>query len=117
MRRRAWLLNGERERERERENGVIFDFRCQEEVGVLKRKLDKYKSREWMASSDEVLLEEIKTYKVRIDFSLSLSLSLSHHTPILMQLHFSSHITHTHTILGQAELSMLFHSKEGHRPH
>ena len=71
----------ERERERESESGVIFDFRCQEEVGVLKRKLDKYKSREWMASSDEVLLEEIKTYKVRID---SLSLSLSHHTPIFM---------------------------------
>ena len=51
-------------------DGVIYlmfdyDCRCQEEVGVLKRKLDKYKSREWMASSDEVLLEEIKTYKVR----------------------------------------------------
>ena len=58
------MRGGERERERERER-LMFDYRCQEEVGVLKRKLDKYKSREWMASSDEVLLEEIKTYKVR----------------------------------------------------
>ena len=39
--------------------------RSQEEVSSLKRKLEKYKSREWAATSDEVLLEEIKTYKVR----------------------------------------------------
>ena len=31
----------------------------------LKKKLEKYKSREWMAAGDEVLLEEIKMYKVR----------------------------------------------------
>ena len=40
--------------------------RSVEEVAGLKRKLEKYKSREWMASGDEVLLEEIKMYKVRI---------------------------------------------------
>ena len=35
-----------------------------EEVASLKRKLEKYKSREWMTVGDEVLLEEIKIYKV-----------------------------------------------------
>jgi len=44
---------------------VMHPFRSQEEVSSLKRKLEKYKSREWAATSDEVLLEEIKTYKVR----------------------------------------------------
>ena len=39
--------------------------RAQEEVTNLKRKVEKYKSREWASSSDEVLLEEIRTYKVR----------------------------------------------------
>ena len=48
----------------------IIDFllpscRAQEEVSSLKRKLEKYKTREWAASGDEVLLEEIKTYKVK----------------------------------------------------
>ncbi len=38
--------------------------RSVEEVASLKRKLEKYKSREWMAAGDEVLLEEIKMYKV-----------------------------------------------------
>jgi hypothetical protein len=38
-----------------------------EELAVTKKKLDKYKSREWMAAGDEVLLEEIKVYKVRKD--------------------------------------------------
>ena len=42
----------------------VVGFRVQEEIGGLKKKLEKYKSREWMNSSDEVLLEEIKTYKV-----------------------------------------------------
>lgn len=32
---------------------------------ALKKKLEKYKSREWMTAGDEVLLEEIKVYKVR----------------------------------------------------
>ena len=48
----------------------LFDLVCVccrtvEEVGGLKRRLERYKSREWASCSDEVLLEEIKTYKVR----------------------------------------------------
>ena len=35
-------------------------------MNSLRRKLEKYKSREWMAAGDEVLLEEIKMYRVRI---------------------------------------------------
>jgi E3 ubiquitin-protein ligase BRE1 len=74
----------EREREKEKERGqIICICRCQEEVSVLKRKLDKYKSREWMASSDEVLLEEIKTYKVRTLF-LSPPFPLSSHNKIII---------------------------------
>lgn len=46
--------------------------RSQEEVASLKRKLDKYKSREWASSSDEVLLEEIRTYKVEFHTGLLL---------------------------------------------
>ncbi len=38
--------------------------RSQEEVSALRRKLERHKSREWASSSDEILLEEIKTYKV-----------------------------------------------------
>ena len=34
------------------------------QVSTLKGKLKRCKSREWAATSDEVLLEEIKTYKV-----------------------------------------------------
>ena len=34
-------------------------------MNSLRRKLEKYKSREWMAAGDEVLLEEIKMYRVR----------------------------------------------------
>lgn len=30
----------------------------------MKRKLEKYRQREWATMSDEVLLEEIKTYRV-----------------------------------------------------
>ena len=43
--------------------------RSQEEVASLKRKLEKYKSRDWASSSDEVLLEEIRTYKVELPTS------------------------------------------------
>lgn len=50
--------------------------RSQEEVSTLKRKLEKYKSREWAATSDEVLLEEIKTYKVSWVLALILFLDL-----------------------------------------
>lgn len=42
-----------------------------EEIASLKRKLDKYKSREWMAAGDEVLLEEIKMYKVGINLEFA----------------------------------------------
>ena len=38
--------------------------RAQEEIAGLKRRLEKYKHREWASMGDEVLLEEIKTYKV-----------------------------------------------------
>ncbi len=46
-------------------DGRWSNCRSLEEVAGLKRKLEKYKSREWMAAGDEVLLEEIKMYKVR----------------------------------------------------
>ncbi len=46
---------------------VTLYYRSVEEVGALKRKLEKHKSREWMTAGDEVLLEEIKMYKVRMD--------------------------------------------------
>ena len=42
----------------------LLYHRSMEEVGALKRKLEKYKSREWMTAGDEVLLEEIRMYKV-----------------------------------------------------
>lgn len=67
-----------------------------EEVAGLKRKLEKYKSREWMAAGDEVLLEEIKMYKVRM----------------LLQLVGQEFITSLY--VGQVELSMLQCSKERH---
>ena len=40
--------------------------RAQEDVSSLKRKLERYKSREWASASDEVLVEEIRTYKVTL---------------------------------------------------
>jgi len=40
--------------------------RAVEEVSTLKKRIDKYKNRESAGIADEVLLEEIKTYKVRI---------------------------------------------------
>ena len=44
---------------------ILFAMhRSMEEIIALKRKLEKYKSKEWMAAGDEVLLEEIKMYKV-----------------------------------------------------
>ena len=39
--------------------------RAQEEVSILRRKVDKYKNREQSTMGDEVLLEEIRMYKVR----------------------------------------------------
>lgn len=39
--------------------------RAQEEVSVLRKKVDKYKNREQSTMGDEVLLEEIRMYKVR----------------------------------------------------
>lgn len=42
----------------------VYLYRAQEEVASCKRKLERYKSREWASASDEVLLEEIRTYKV-----------------------------------------------------
>ena len=33
----------------------------------MKRKLERYKSKEWASASDEVLLEEIRTYKVHVE--------------------------------------------------
>ena len=40
--------------------------RSQEEVVSLKRKLEKFKSKDASALGDEILLEEIKMYKVRM---------------------------------------------------
>ena len=39
--------------------------RAQEEVAILRKKVDKYKNREQSTMGDEVLLEEIRMYKVR----------------------------------------------------
>lgn len=50
---------------------IIYVCRSVEEIASLKRKLDKYKSREWMAAGDEVLLEEIKMYKVGINLEFA----------------------------------------------
>ena len=50
-------------------------YRSVEEVAALKRKLDKYKSREWMTAGDEVLLEEIKMYKVGSIWECGVALS------------------------------------------
>ena len=52
--------------------------RSVEEVAGLKRKLEKYKSREWMAAGDEVLLEEIKTYRVGGHYIECTPIILSH---------------------------------------
>jgi E3 ubiquitin-protein ligase BRE1 len=41
--------------------------RIQEEVANVKRRLEKYRQREWTTSSDEVLLEEIKTYRTKLN--------------------------------------------------
>ena len=40
--------------------------RAMEEASTVKKRIDKYKNRESASIADEVLLEEIKTYKVRI---------------------------------------------------
>ena len=48
----------------EKESSLVR--RGQEEATGLKRKLERYKNREWGTSSDEVLLEEIKTYQVSL---------------------------------------------------
>jgi E3 ubiquitin-protein ligase BRE1 len=56
-----------RQRQEERERAAQQLRRSQEEVASLKRKLEKYKSRDWASSSDEVLLEEIRTYKVKLN--------------------------------------------------
>ena len=58
-------------------------IRCQEEMAGLRRKLERYKTREWASAGDEVLLEEIKTYKV------SFIARLHHH-------HHHHHLHHYH---------------------
>ncbi|KAL5473016.1 hypothetical protein EMCRGX_G027456 [Ephydatia muelleri] len=49
----------------EKESSLVR--RGQEEITALKRKLERYKNREWGTSSDEVLLEEIKTYQAKLN--------------------------------------------------
>ncbi len=44
---------------------VCVCVRSVEDINSLKRKLEKYKTRDWLSSGDEVLLEEIKMYRVR----------------------------------------------------
>ena len=52
----------------------IFKFnRIQEENLGLKKKLDKAKRMEYLGASDEILVEEVKMYKVKISFPLKLS--------------------------------------------
>ena len=50
--------------ESERESSTAK--RAQEEASILRKKIDKYKTREQSSLGDEVLLEEIKMYKVRM---------------------------------------------------
>ena len=45
-------------------SAAVLVHRSQEELGAMKRKLEKYRQREWATMSDEVLLEEVKTYRV-----------------------------------------------------
>ena len=58
-------------------------------MASLKRKLERYKSKEWTSASDEVLLEEIRTYKVEYTHPLEIKCIMQSSLP------------------GQAELSML----------
>ena len=51
-------------------------YRVHEEVSALKRKLDKYKHKEWSTMSDEVLVEEIKTYRVREDIHVRIHVAV-----------------------------------------
>jgi len=67
--------------------------RAVEEVSTLKKRIDKYKNRESAGIADEVLLEEIKTYKVRI-----LQLVIYHHV----------------FALDQTQLSLLWFQEEGY---
>ena len=39
--------------------------RAQEDLSSMKRKLERYKSKELTSCTDEILLEEIRTYKVQ----------------------------------------------------
>lgn len=78
---------------------LLLSCRSLEEVAGLKRKLEKYKSREWMASSDEVLLEEIKTYKV----SFSPNTHKLHPPPphrLTSLSSFSTPMSHLHIVLN-----------------
>lgn len=47
-------------------NFCVIYSRAQEEIANMKRKLEKYRQREWASTSDEVLLEEIKLYRVSL---------------------------------------------------
>ena len=53
----------EKTEECERESNAAK--RAQEDATLLRKKVDKYKNREQSSLGDEVLLEEIKMYKVR----------------------------------------------------
>ena len=85
--------------------------RAQEEVASVKRKLERYKSKEWASASDEVLLEEIRTYKVRVERAYAHALTHTH----------TQSCAHTVSIvllsIGQTELSMLQYKEEGHCSH
>ena len=48
------------------ENMEVKLQRSNEEATTFKKRIEKYKNRENATIADEVLLEEIKTYKVRI---------------------------------------------------
>ena len=57
-------------------HSVFCVYRVHEEVSALKRKLDKYKHKEWSTMSDEVLVEEIKTYRVREDIHVRIHVAV-----------------------------------------
>ena len=73
-------------------------------MASLRRKLEKYKSREWASSSDEVLLEEIRTYKVDPCVDLTTEMCVCVCVCVCV-------------CAGKAELPVLQLQEEGHSTH
>ncbi len=62
---------------------IVISNRIHEEMNALKRKLEKYKQKEWSAMSDEVLVEEIKTYRV-MDYNTTILLLYNVHVHVIV---------------------------------